>query len=98
MGPPKNLSEEDWILFGSGLGKIEGAVQWWLGDWWAYGEHAYGKRKELFEEGAPFEDLNFQTVKQYGFVAGNIETCDRSHVLYLNSSPTNCSFAPRTAT
>jgi hypothetical protein len=25
------------------------AVQWWLGDWWAFGEHQYGDRKALVE-------------------------------------------------
>ena len=56
---PKKLSLEDWIDCGRCLGKIEGAVQWWLGDWWAYGEHAYGERKALFEEGGPLAELEF---------------------------------------
>jgi hypothetical protein len=30
-------------------GKIEGSVQWWLGDWWAFGEHLYGDRKAIVE-------------------------------------------------
>jgi N6-adenosine-specific RNA methylase IME4 len=78
---PKKLSLEDWIACGQSLGKIEVAVQWWLGDWWAYGEFAYGERKALFEEGGPLEELSFETIKQYGWVARSVETCDRSHAL-----------------
>lgn len=78
---PKTLSEEDWIWLGSGLGKIEGAVQWWLGDWWTHGEREYGKRKALFEEGGPLENLNFGTVANYGWVARSVETSLRNEVL-----------------
>jgi hypothetical protein len=31
------------------LGKIEHSVSWWIGDWWAFGEHRYGDRKAMVE-------------------------------------------------
>ncbi len=34
---------------GRGLGKVEQSTQWWVGDWWAYGEHRYGDRRKLVE-------------------------------------------------
>ena len=31
---PEGLTFEEWIGRGKGLSVFEGAVQWWLGDWW----------------------------------------------------------------
>jgi hypothetical protein len=46
---PDKLELDQWTTYGRALSQIEGAMQWWLGDWWVYGEHAYGERKALFE-------------------------------------------------
>ena len=35
---------EEWERCGAVLHQIDGAVQWWLGDWLNYGEHAYGEK------------------------------------------------------
>jgi N6-adenosine-specific RNA methylase IME4 len=78
---PEKLSFEDWIACGQSLGKIEVAVQWWLGDWWAYGEHAYGERRVLFEENGPLSELNFHTIREYGTVARGVKSEDRSSLL-----------------
>jgi len=74
---PKKMTERQWVDAGLCLQRIEGAVQWWLGDWWTYGEHAYGARKALFEEGEPLEDMEFQTVRVYGYVAHNVDLDQR---------------------
>ena len=78
---PPDMSLEGWIACGQVLGSVEGSVQWWLGDWWAYGKHAYGERKAFFEEGGLLKDMNFETVKQYGWVANKVAACERSHIL-----------------
>ena len=39
MGSPPYA---EWEQCGAVLRQIDGAVQWWLGDWLNYGEHAYG--------------------------------------------------------
>src|SRR6266566_1314067 len=78
---PTRMSEDQWIACGLGLNKIDGAVQWWLGDWWAYGEHTYGSRKALFAEGEPLENMNFQTVREYGTVARAVKSEERSSLL-----------------
>lgn len=46
---PATMTEEDWKHAGAMLAKVEGAMNWWLGDWWAFGEHGYGDRKALVE-------------------------------------------------
>jgi hypothetical protein len=33
-------------LNGAHDGRAEASVEWWLGDWWAYGEAEYGERIE----------------------------------------------------
>ena len=74
---PADLNFDQWMLCGRSLLKIEGAVQWWLGDWWAYGEHSYGARKALFDEGQPLAEMEFQTVRVYGYVANNVDPNQR---------------------
>jgi len=79
---PSDMFVEDWIACGQVLGSVEGSVQWWLGDWWAYGEHAYGERKALFEEGGPLEELDYNLVKNnYGYVSAHVERSVRSDLL-----------------
>jgi hypothetical protein len=79
---PKSLSADDWVKAGMALIQIEGAVQWWLGDWWAFGDHGYGERvAALQEEGGPLAGMNFGTVMNYGTVARAIETSRRREVL-----------------
>jgi N6-adenosine-specific RNA methylase IME4 len=78
---PAKLDFDQWVACGGALHKIEGAVQWWLGDWWAYGEHKYGARKALFEEGQPLDELNFSTLMTYGWVARQVTTSNRLEVL-----------------
>jgi hypothetical protein len=46
---PAQLTEKDWQEVGQALGRAGGTLQWWIGDWWAYGEHRYGDRKALVE-------------------------------------------------
>lgn len=40
---PPDLPFEAWQEFGSVLGRIASSHQWWVGDWWNYGERAYGE-------------------------------------------------------
>jgi hypothetical protein len=59
---PDNMTETDWKQAGFALSKIEGAMAWWIGDWWAFGEHKYGDRKALVEseewEGPAYNSCN----------------------------------------
>lgn len=47
---PDNLPFEQWRIYGIELTKIEKGVQWWIGDWWAFGSHKYGERGKACAE------------------------------------------------
>ena len=47
---PADLDQARWREIGTDLGCLERAVAWWVGDWWAFGEHRYGARRELTEQ------------------------------------------------
>jgi hypothetical protein len=82
---------------------VEGALQWWLGDWWCYGEPAYGERREAWAK-KQFGDLAFQTIRNYGWIANKVKASPRWDVLAsstmnmwllcLNPSNANGSHAP----
>jgi hypothetical protein len=56
---PIGLTAEQWLEVGTALGRARGSTMWWIGDWWAYGEHAYGERLGAIKaddwEGPPFQ-------------------------------------------
>jgi N6-adenosine-specific RNA methylase IME4 len=71
---PKTLDENRWIACGRVLSKIEGAVQWWLGDWWAFGaERKYGDGEEIAEK----IGMNYGTITTYASVAKAFEISTR---------------------
>src|SRR5258706_5912227 len=71
---PKNMSFEDWIDCGKSLDLVEGAVQWWRGDWWAFGiERAYGEGEEIAEKAG----VDYGAVRVYGSVARAFELSRR---------------------
>lgn len=64
-------SRAEWERCGEVLHRIEGAVQWWLGDWLNYGEKAYGEKYAEALDATGFEQ---HTLENYAYVAGNIKT------------------------
>ena len=74
---PANLPYEGWEEIGRVLGRAEGAVQWWMGDWWRFGEHHYGERAAQ----AIDSRWSFQTWADAGWVADRIEPSRRREVL-----------------
>ena len=72
-GLERRLSEG----IGQTLGEIASAHQWWMGDWWRYGEAEYGERAAQ----ALDSRWAFQTWADTGWVAGKIETSRRREVL-----------------
>jgi len=73
---PANLTETDWKEAGAMLAKVEGAMNWWLGDWWAFGEHGYGDRKALVES-EDWEGPAYQTCKNVALVCAAFEKSRR---------------------
>jgi len=41
---PPDLTYERWESIGQGLQQMERSVQWWIGDWYLYGEDRFGER------------------------------------------------------
>jgi hypothetical protein len=52
---------------GREFGKLDQVTQWWVGDWWAFGEHHYGDRK-AFVEGEDWSGPAFRTCHNAGGV------------------------------
>jgi N6-adenosine-specific RNA methylase IME4 len=71
---PENLSFDDWLLCGRLLDEIEGSVQWWRGDWWAFSEgRTWGDGRAIAEQAG----VNYWTITQYGSVARAFQFCSR---------------------
>src|SRR5207302_6703847 len=75
------------------LGKIELGVSWWLGDWWAFGEHRYGDRKALVES-EDWEGPGFQACVDAGTVAKSFESTRRRVPLSFSHHREVASFSP----
>lgn len=77
---PADLSYDEWLGVGRKLMLADKAVQWAIGDWWIYGDHAYGERASAAIDPASGEN-RLQRYMDYGFVARAIETSRRREVL-----------------
>lgn len=78
--PPEDLTKEEWRAAGELLGKLERSVNWWIGDWWTFGESRYGDRKTIVEADA-WEGPDHKTCMNIGSVARAFETSRRREVL-----------------
>jgi N6-adenosine-specific RNA methylase IME4 len=65
----------EWEQCGDVLRRIEGAVQFWIGDWVNYGEKAYG---EKYTDAERVTGLDQSTLRTYAYVAGNVKLSLRS--------------------
>jgi hypothetical protein len=68
-----DLAEEHWIEIGQALGRVTSASMWWIGDWWAFGEHRYGERKAIVEA-EDWDGPAFQTCVNAANVCRKIES------------------------
>lgn len=76
---PKDLTFAEWKSVGREIEKAAEGCMWWLGDWWAFGDAAYGERAA-----AVLEDnfgWAFQTCINAGNVARKFKTNRRRLVL-----------------
>jgi hypothetical protein len=86
---PEQLTLNDWKSLGRTLQQFECSIQWWLGDWWCYGQHRYGERKAKLtlkdtlpsENDSPFYRRAYGTLMNYGSVAGRVASSRRREVL-----------------
>jgi len=77
---PATMAEGDWKAAGHALSQVEGAMNWWLGDWWRFGEHKYGDRKSLVESDE-WSGPAYQTCKDAAYVCGVFEKSRRRDLL-----------------
>lgn len=52
---PENLDASQWKELGLVLAKTDTAIQWAIGDWWAYGYQLYGKKARKIAKELPYE-------------------------------------------
>ena len=76
---PSDLSWEEWEGIGATLDRIAGAHMWWIGDWWAFGEHRYGERAAQVTDKS-----KFKLYMDAGWVSRSVETSLRNEVLSWN--------------
>lgn len=74
----RDLSIQEWENLGSQLRMIGEGVQWWIGDWLAYGEHTYG---EKYKVAAQVMEHSIQRMANWRWVAGKFETSRRREKL-----------------
>jgi hypothetical protein len=79
-------------------------VNWWIGDWWAYGSGTgadgkprYGARAKAVAEGI-FGTMTFQAVADCGYVARKIEASRRREVLPFTHHREVAALEPEAAT
>jgi N6-adenosine-specific RNA methylase IME4 len=73
---PGDLSYEEWEGVGLTLDRVAAAHMWWIGDWWAFGEHSYGERAAQVTDAS-----KFKTYANAGWVSRRVESSLRREVL-----------------
>lgn len=73
---PDGLTPAEWQEAGLQIARMRGATQWWIGDWWAFGEHRYGDRKALVES-EEWDGPAFQTCRNNAVICQAFETSRR---------------------
>jgi hypothetical protein len=68
------MTFDEWLGVGSQIARISNASSWWLGDWLLYGERAYGER---YKTALDATQLNYQTLRNYAWVARRFEKARR---------------------
>lgn len=76
---PEDMSFDAWQSLGEKLCSGSKVLNWWIGDWWAFGDHRYGERAEAAAQG--IFGREFQTLSNVASVARKFETSRRREVL-----------------
>lgn len=92
---PEGASFDDWQEIGRRLFARERVINWWIGDWWAFGQHRYGERAKMAAEG--IFGRNFGTLMNLGSVARAFETSRRREVVPFTAYVEVASLPPEKA-
>jgi hypothetical protein len=68
---PSGMDLNDWVRVGETLKRMSKSIQWWAGDWLAYGEDHYGERAFQALERAD------QTLANWAWVCRKVEPSRR---------------------
>lgn len=70
------LSHDQWMQVGETIKFFEHGVMWWLGDWWNYGERAYGDMASQAAKDAVQDATgrDYDTVRSAAWVASRFES------------------------
>jgi hypothetical protein len=72
--PRDDLAFSEWVELGRRLGLAGRSVGWWIGDWLAYGNRAYGER---YVRAARITGYDVQTLMNMVYVASRFEISRR---------------------
>jgi hypothetical protein len=72
------MSFTEWRAVGCRLARVSSASAWALGDWLLFGQRAFGRRYRVALQET---DLDYQTLRNYAWVAGRFEPARRRHAL-----------------
>ncbi len=92
---PSDTPFEQWVSIGRRLCAGSQVVNWHIGDWWAFGDHAYGARAKLAAEGV-FGSA-FQTLQNMASVARSFETSRRREAVGWSHHVEVASLSPEVA-
>lgn len=90
------LEETAWRDIGKALGRIVSSQQWWIGDWWAFGQHRYGARSALVDA-EDWQGPALQSCMNAASVSRRIETSRRREVLSFAHHEVVAALAPSEA-
>jgi hypothetical protein len=76
---PEGLTFEEWVDVGRRLCIGQQAINWHIGDWWAFGDHRYGERAKKAAEGIFGKE--FQTLANLASVSRSFEPSRRRELL-----------------
>ncbi len=76
---PAGTTFDEWLNIGRNLYANSAAINWHIGDWWAFGDHRYGARAKAAAEG--LFGLAFQTLRNAGTIARSFEVSRRRDVV-----------------
>jgi hypothetical protein len=88
---PEDLEYDHWERIGRQLQLADMAVQWWIGDWLNFGERKYG---EKYAQAIEETGRAMQTLKNYAYVARQIETSRRRDVVDFSTHAEVASLEP----
>jgi hypothetical protein len=89
---PADLDHARWCEIGADLRRLDRAVAWRVGDWWAFGEHRYGARREITEDPG-WQGPAYQTCANAAAVCRAFEASRRRETLSFSHHETVAALA-----